>query len=199
MLSLNNVFTGDEARAFDERIKKYLKLDSNEKLEYCAEPKLDGLAVELIYENGRFVKGSTRGDGFIGEDVTQNLRTVRSIPLALAPQGRGIKKIEARGEVFLPIDGFKRLNKEREKKGLGLFANPRNAAAGSLRQLDPKVTASRPLDIFCYGIGDIKGRSFKTHLETLEYMKTIGLKVNPHVRLVNGIAEALEYCREFII
>ena len=201
MLSLNNVFTGDEAREFDERIKKYLKLDSNEKLEYCAEPKLDGLAVELIYENGRFIKGSTRGDGHIGEDVTQNLRTVRSIPLTLTPPlikggAGGVKKIEARGEVFLPIDGFKKLNKEREQKGLGLFANPRNAAAGSLRQLDPKVTASRPLDIFCYGIGEIKGPSFKTHLETLEYMKSLGLKVNPHVRLTNGIAEALEYHHE---
>lgn len=198
MLSLNNVFTDDEAREFDERIKKYLKLDSNENIEYCAEPKLDGLAVELIYENGRFIKGSTRGDGYIGEDVTQNLRTVRSIPLTLtlSPSGRGIKKIEARGEVFLPIDGFKKLNKEREQQGLGLFANPRNAAAGSLRQLDPKVTAERPLDIFCYGIGDMKGPSFKTHLETLEYMKSLSLKVNPHVRLVNGIAGALEYRRE---
>ncbi|MBI5236926.1 MAG: NAD-dependent DNA ligase LigA [Deltaproteobacteria bacterium] len=198
MLSLNNAFTGDEARGFDERLKKYLKLDPSEKIEYAAEPKLDGLAVELIYENGRFTKGSTRGDGSIGEDVTQNLRTIRSIPLTLtiSPKGRWIKKIEARGEVFLPIEGFKRLNKEREKKGEPLFANPRNAAAGSLRQLDPKVTASRALDIFCYGIGDIKGPSFKTHLETLEYMKTIGLKVNPHVRLANGIEEALEYHRE---
>ncbi|MCR4287013.1 MAG: NAD-dependent DNA ligase LigA [Deltaproteobacteria bacterium] len=196
MLSLNNVFSDDEAREFDERIKKYLKLDSNENIEYCAEPKLDGLAVELIYENGRFIKGSTRGDGYIGEDVTQNLRTVRSIPLTLTTKGRGLKKIETRGEVFLPLEGFRKLNKEREKKGLGLFANPRNAAAGSLRQLDPKVTAERPLDIFCYGIGDIKGPSFKTHLETLEYMKSLGLKVNPHVRLVNDIAGALEYRRE---
>lgn len=198
MLSLNNVFTDDEALEFDERIKKYLKLDPNENIEYCAEPKLDGLAIELIYENGRFIKGSTRGDGYIGEDVTQNLRTVRSIPLTLnlSPKGRGVKKIEARGEVFLPLGGFRKLNKEREGKGEPLFANPRNAAAGSLRQLDPKVTASRPLDIFCYGIGDLKGPSFKTHLETLEYMKSLGLKVNPHVRLVNGIAEALEYRRE---
>ncbi|MBI5810381.1 MAG: NAD-dependent DNA ligase LigA [Deltaproteobacteria bacterium] len=198
MLSLKNAFTKEEAVEFDERIKRFLKLDAGTDIEYAAEPKMDGLAIELVYENGRFIKGSTRGDGYQGEDVTLNIKTVRSIPLILALHKAGApttvpEYIEVRGEVFLPLESFKKLKKEREAKGEAVFANPRNAAAGSLRQLDPKVTASRPLDIFCYGIGAAEGVSFNTHLESLAFIKSLGLKVNPLVKKVNGIKEALNY------
>lgn len=201
MLSLKNAFAKEEAVEFDERIKRFLKLSREEAIEYTAEPKMDGLAVELIYEDGVFTKGSTRGDGYRGEDVTQNLRTVRSIPLRLSvkAEGRGVKPgkipryLEARGEVFLPLESFRKLNREREGKGEAVFANPRNAAAGSLRQLDPRITASRPLDIFCYGLGAVEGASFNTHFESLEFIKALGLKVNPFVRVVNGIDGVLRY------
>lgn len=199
MLSLDNAFAKEEAVKFDERIKRNLKLPPDEDMEYAAEPKMDGLAVELVYENGILTKGSTRGDGVIGEDVTQNLRTVRSIPLTLNVTAGKItskkipKHIEIRGEVFLPLESFKKLNKEREAAGEPLFANPRNAAAGSLRQLDARITTKRPLDIFCYGIGSVEGITFKTHFETLEYIKSVGLKVNPFARLVKGINGILKY------
>ena len=206
MLSLNNAFTQEEVIEFDERIRKNLGLAPNEVIEYVAEPKMDGLAVELVYENGLFVRGSTRGDGYTGEDVTQNLRTIRSIPLKLVPQGGELKGwveksgvIEVRGEVFLPLENFNRLNREREKKGEPLFANPRNAAAGSLRQLDPKITATRPLDIFCYGLGHVetmKKLPIKKHSEALELIKELGLKVNPLIRVVKSVDEALEYHSE---
>ncbi|MBI2413612.1 MAG: NAD-dependent DNA ligase LigA [Deltaproteobacteria bacterium] len=194
MLSLANAFTKEEAIEFDARIKRLLKPDEPVDIEYAAEPKMDGLAVELVYENGVFTKGSTRGDGFVGEDVTQNLRTIRSIPLKLRHDSIRIPRhIEVRGEVFLPLESFKKLNREKEAKGEAPFANPRNAAAGSLRQLDPRVTASRPLDIFCYGLGAFDGPPFTTHFATLEFIKKTGLKVNPLVRVVGGIDEALKY------
>ncbi|MBI5453755.1 MAG: NAD-dependent DNA ligase LigA, partial [Deltaproteobacteria bacterium] len=194
MLSLANAFTKEEAIEFDARIKRHLKLSEGESIEYAAEPKMDGLAVELVYEDGVFTKGSTRGDGYVGEDVTQNLRTVRSIPLKLRHDSIRIPRyMEARGEVFLPLESFKKLNREKEAKGEAPFANPRNAAAGSLRQLDPRITASRPLDIFCYGLGAFDGPSFTTHFATLEFIKKTGLKVNPFVKVVKGIGEALKY------
>ncbi len=194
MLSLANAFTKEEAIEFDARIKRHLKLDEGESVEYAAEPKMDGLAVELVYENGVFTKGSTRGDGYVGEDVTQNLRTVRSIPLRLRHDSVRIPRyMEARGEVFLPLESFKKLNREKEAKGEAPFANPRNAAAGSLRQLDPRITATRPLDIFCYGLGAFEGPSFTTHFAALEFIKKTGLKVNPFVKVVKGIGEALRY------
>ncbi len=202
MLSLDNAFSREEAIEFDARVKRFLKMPPDAEIEYAAEPKMDGLAVELVYENGLFIKGSTRGDGVVGEDVTQNLKTVRSIPLNIAPhgdKGRHIKTprlIEVRGEVFLPLENFKRLNKEREAQGEQSFANPRNAAAGSLRQLDPKITSTRPLDIFCYGVGAVEDKKFKTHFETLEFIKTMGLKVSPLARVVRGINEALGYHEE---
>ncbi|MBI5587380.1 MAG: NAD-dependent DNA ligase LigA [Deltaproteobacteria bacterium] len=200
MLSLNNAFSVDEVADFDERIKRYLKTDPGTDIEFAVEPKMDGLAVELVYEDGFFTAGSTRGDGYTGEDVTQNLRTVRTIPLQLAPDIRKKvsppKRLEARGEVFLPLDSFKKLNAEREKKGEPVFANPRNAAAGSLRQLDPKVTAARPLDIFCYGVGSVEGAEFRTHFESLEFLKSMGLKVNPFAKVVKGIKAVLEYHEE---
>jgi len=198
MLSLNNAFTKEEAGEFDDSIKRLLKCATGTKIEYAVEPKMDGLAVELVYEDGVFTKGSTRGDGYTGEDVTLNLRTVRAIPLNLLPaiEDTGIKPpayIEIRGEVFLPLAAFRKINKERAAKGEPLFANPRNAAAGSLRQLDPRITAARPLDIFCYGVGSMQGASFKTHFESLDYIRALGLKVNPLVKVVDGIDAALEY------
>lgn len=199
MLSLKNAFTGQEATEFDASIKRYLKVEMERDIEYAAEPKMDGLAVELVYENGIFTKGSTRGDGYVGEDVTQNLRTVRSIPLRLTPGANKLsipRRLEVRGEVFLPLEAFRKLNREKEAKGEAMFANPRNAAAGSLRQLDPKVTASRPLDIFCYGLGAAEGAGFKTHYESLRFLSSIGLKVNPFVKVVKGIDGALKYHQE---
>ncbi|MBI5047629.1 MAG: NAD-dependent DNA ligase LigA [Deltaproteobacteria bacterium] len=210
MLSLNNAFSVEEAKKFDNDIKKDLSISHD--IEYVAEPKIDGLAVELVYENGRFTGGSTRGDGYVGEDVTQNLKTIKSIPMRLLKntkvkgQGSGIKqdlplfpipfRLEVRGEVFLPLKTFEELNEELEKQGEPLFANPRNAAAGSLRQLDPKITASRPLDIFCYGVGIIENIEIKTHFETLEKLKALCFKVNPIVKICSGIEEVLDYHRK---
>ena len=191
MISLANALTRDEALEFDARVKRHLGLGPEDKIEYVGEPKMDGLAVELIYEDGVFIKGSTRGNGVVGEDVTQNLKTVRSIPLRLTKNAPRL--LEARGEVFLPLDAFRKINREREERGEPLFANPRNAAAGSLRQLDPRVTAARPLDIFCYGLGVVEGASPSTHLESLELLKNSGLRVNPFVKLLAGIEAAIEY------
>lgn len=194
MLSLNNAFSVEETKEFDDRIKRLLKTSHD--IEYVAEPKIDGLAVELVYENGKFVAGSTRGDGYTGEDVTQNLKTIKSIPLRLISNPKIPSRLEVRGEVFLPLKAFEKINKERAKNGEPLFANPRNAAAGSLRQLDSKVTASRPLDIFCYGVGVVEGMKFKTHFEILEELKAFGLKPNPLIKKVNGMEAVLNYHRE---
>lgn len=197
MLSLDNAFHEEEARQFDARVKRFLKLPADALIEYVAEPKMDGLAVELVYEDGILTRGSTRGDGNTGEDVTQNLRTVRSIPLCLSSlKTRRPRYVEIRGEVFLPLKSFKRLNDERMRDSEPVFANPRNAAAGSLRQLDPRITAGRPLDIFCYGLGVVEGKKLKTHFESLVFIKSLGLKVNPFTRVVNGVEEALSYHRD---
>ncbi|MDP2688548.1 MAG: NAD-dependent DNA ligase LigA [Deltaproteobacteria bacterium] len=200
MLSLNNAFSNEEVEEFDERIKRNLGLKEGEDVEYAAEPKMDGLAVELVYEDGVFARGSTRGDGYTGEDVSQNLRTIKTIPLRLLA-GKGKKPpryLEVRGEVFLPLESFKKLNREKEKGGEAPFANPRNAAAGSLRQLDPRITAKRPLDIFCYGIGVLEDSARATHMENLMLIKSFGLKVNPLVRAVRGLKEALAYHAEIV-
>ena len=195
LLSLANAMDENELRDFDVSVKKILEFEGE--VEYAAEPKLDGLAVELVYENGKFVSGSTRGDGVTGEDITTNLRTVKSIPLRLRA---GITKIpsllEVRGEVFLSIKSFRELNEHQEVKGDKLFANPRNAAAGSLRQLDPKITASRPLSILCYGVGATEGFNSGNHWETLNRLKELGFPVTVHGKLCNGIEEAIEYFRE---
>jgi DNA ligase (NAD+) len=193
MLSLANAMDVEEMREFDQRIKRLLKSDAD--IEYVAEIKLDGLAVELVYQNGLLRTGSTRGDGENGEDVTQNLRTIRSIPLSLRkPAGAGLPKLlEVRGEVIFPRKAFARLNETRTEAGEPIFANPRNAAAGSLRQLDPKVTASRPLDIFCHSPGTIEGVRFATQWEFLEGIKSLGLKTNPESRLCHGVEAVLEY------
>ncbi len=195
MLSLDNAFEDGELRDFDGRVRKLL--GSHSKIEYIAEPKLDGLAVELVYENGVFIQGSTRGDGFNGENITTNLRTIKSIPLRLRESEIPIPtRLEVRGEVILPIDSFQALNRQREFAGEPLFANPRNAAAGSLRQLDSAITASRPLDIFCYGNGQIIGAEVNTQADLLQMFKKWGLKVNPYIRICPGIEALLDYYRE---
>ena len=179
MLSLANCFTSDEVREFDQRIKRHLKITGD--IEYVVEAKLDGVALELVYEQGRLLVGSTRGDGTTGEDVTLNVKTIRSIPLQLfSVEETSIpERLAVRGEVFLGKKEFKKLNAQRETLGESPFANPRNAAAGSLRQLDPKITATRPLDIFCHGLGDVSGVSYATHWNALDSFVKLGLKVNP--------------------
>jgi len=192
MLSLENAMNESEIRAFDERVKR--GLDRQDEVTYVAESKLDGLAVELIYEEGIFVSGSTRGDGYMGEDITQNLRTIRSIPLKLMQEKLPIPSLlEVRGEVFMEKAGFKTLNEQRLKDEEPPFANPRNAAAGSLRQLDSSITAKRPLKICCYGLGRVEGVAFSSHWESLMQLKKWGLPVNPHVLLCNSIEETIDY------
>jgi len=192
MLSLSNCFNQEEVEEFDQRIKRFLKMRGD--IEYVVEPKLDGVAVELIYEKGKFIVGSTRGDGINGEDVTLNLKTIRSIPLQLL-DNKKIKipdRLEVRGEVFLGKREFKLLNKERENSGEPLFANPRNAAAGSLRQLDSRITAERPLDIFCHGIGEVSGIRFDTHWDVLDVLHKLGLKVNHIKYRCKNISEVMD-------
>ena len=192
MMSLSNAMSDDELNAFDERLKK--ALDIMIEIEYVSEPKLDGLAVELIYENGVFVNGSTRGDGISGEDITANLKTIKAIPLALRNDKRSIPRLlEVRGEVFIRKSDFISLNAEREMSGDPPFANPRNAAAGSLRQLDPKITATRPLSIYCYQAGSIIGAEFNTHWEFLQSIQDWGLPVNNEVQITAGIKQAITY------
>ena len=192
MLSLDNAMNKDETSAFYERLQKGLKTDQS--IEIVAEPKLDGLGVELVYKNGMLSHGSTRGDGFTGEDITLNLRTIPSIPLSLRTENRDIiELLEVRGEVFITKAGFNELNNDRLNNDLPTFANPRNAAAGSLRQLDPKVTAERPLSIFCYEAGQLKGESFNTHKEFLSALKDWGFPVNPEIKVVNQLTEMIDY------
>ncbi len=198
MLSLDDAFTEEEVLEFDKRVKRFLGLPEDVVIEYTVEPKMDGLAVELVYEDGVFTVGSTRGDGYVGEDVTNNLKTIKSIPLRLLRQeGLPIpRRLDARGEVFMEKAKFEKLNEERLARGETPFANPRNAAAGSLRQLDPNVTASRPLDIFFYGVGRVEGYTFKTQWEILTTLPKWGLKTNPLCRLVKGIRDAIAYHHE---
>jgi DNA ligase (NAD+) len=194
MVSLDNAFDDGEMRDFDQRLRKLLELDE---IEYTVEPKLDGTAVELVYENGIFTVGSTRGDGFTGENITQNLKTIKSIPLRLMSNGvPNPERLEVRGEVFYPIAAFKKLNEQRLKAGEPAFINPRNSASGSLRQLDPKLTAERPLDMYVYGLGQVIGREFKTQWEALETFKKWGFKVNPLSKICRGIDEALKHYRK---
>ena len=183
MLSLANAFNEQEAMEFDERARRILGTD--QKINYLAEPKLDGVSVELTYENGIFTSGSTRGDGSTGEDITANLRTIHSIPLRLMV-----------GEVFMKKKDFEDLNQRREAAGEQPFANPRNAAAGSVRQLDPNVTATRPLDGFFYAIGVVEGEVPESQAELLDYLAELGFKVNPLRRKCIGIEEALDFYGE---
>ncbi|MFC1760102.1 NAD-dependent DNA ligase LigA, partial [Candidatus Neomarinimicrobiota bacterium] len=192
MQSLSNAMNDEELIAFDTRGKKLLDTDSE--LNYVAEPKLDGIGVELVYRDGIFQHGSTRGDGIIGEDISQNLRTIKAIPLKLRSGSQPIPSLlEMRGEVFITKDNFQKLNYNQKKQGDKLFANPRNAAAGSLRQLDPNITAERPLSIFCYQPGTIEGAEFETHVGFLEALKKWGIPVNPHIKNIFGADEILKY------
>jgi DNA ligase (NAD+) len=195
MLSLANAMEQEAVIEFDQRIKRFLKSDAE--IAYVAEPKLDGVAVELIYEDGELTVGSTRGDGFTGEEITQNLRTIKTIPLHLIERNhKPPTRLEVRGEVFMEVRDFQKLNKEREKSGEPLFANPRNAAAGSLRQLDSSITAHRPLKMFCYGVGEVRGREFEGQWEVLQTLPQWGLRTNPLVRRCAHIQEAIAYYDE---
>ena len=189
MLSLGNSYSPEELREFDSRVRKWL---GDEKVEYIVELKIDGLGIALLYEDHELVRGATRGDGRVGEEVTQNIKTIRSIPLRLRPGG-GLRTIEVRGEVYMPAGGLKKLNKAREQKGEPLFANPRNAAAGSVRQLDPKVAASRPLEAYFYTLSHSEESMPETHEACLEAMKQAGLRASPHTRKFDSIDKVLEH------
>src|SRR5881296_2626515 len=187
MLSLQNAATPEEMAAFDERARKFL---GRERIEYVAEPKIDGVAVELVYEKGVLTVGSTRGDGTVGENVTPNIRTIRSVPLRLRSEARKPPELlEVRGEVYLPLKAFQKLNREREEAGQPVFANPRNAGAGSLKQLDPAITAARALELVCHGVGEIRGARFATHWETLQALADLGLKPVPMSRVCETLDE----------
>jgi len=195
MQSLANAMNDEELAAFDKRVQKLLEANSD--IYYIAEPKLDGIGVELVYENGEFIHGSTRGDGVTGEDITQNLKTIKAIPLKLRNENYSIPSLlEVRGEVFISKSGFNILNSKRESRGENLFANPRNAAAGSLRQLDSTITAQRPLSIFCYQQGIIEGAEFATHIDFLEALKKWGIPVNPYIKNVYGANGIVKYHTE---
>ena len=192
MLSLANAMNKEELSLFYNRLKKSLVSDKN--IELVGEPKLDGLGVELVYEDSFFVNGSTRGDGITGENITQNLKTIKSIPLSLRSDLRPAPSLlEVRGEVFINRDDFKKLNLMREKDNLPAFANPRNAAAGSLRQLDSKITADRPLSIYCYEVSNVLGSSFNTHMEFLSALRDWGFPVNPEIKLISSPEKMIRY------
>ncbi|WP_145554651.1 NAD-dependent DNA ligase LigA [Yersinia canariae] len=194
MLSLDNVFDEESYLAFDKRVHDRLK--TAEPLTFCCELKLDGLAVSLLYEEGELVRAATRGDGTTGENITANVRTIRAIPLRL--QGDNIpRRVEVRGEVFMPQAGFEQLNEEARRKGGKIFANPRNAAAGSLRQLDPRITAKRPLTFFCYGVGLLEGGELpRSHIQRLMTFKSWGLPVSERVKLCTGSEQVIAFYRQ---
>ena len=193
MLSLSNAFSEQELLDFDQRIKKNI---SEQIYDYVVELKIDGLAIALFYENGILTRGATRGDGITGEDITQNLRTMRSIPLKLR-EFKGMDVIEVYGEVYMNRENFKKLNEERLKKSENPFANPRNAAAGSVRQLDPSITAGRQLETFVYQATFSRNDYFSTHMEMLDFLKKAGLRVNNNIKLCATIEEAIEYCNSW--
>ena len=221
MLSLANGFSTEEVVAFDQRIKRMLGMSADSDIEYVAELKIDGLAMSLTYERGVFVRGATRGDGYSGEDITTNLRTIKAIPLALLdtetrrrgdtesktsgspqsairnPKSEIPRLMEVRGEVYMLHEEFRRINREREAAGEPTFANCRNAAAGSVRQLDSSITARRNLDMFVYGVGAGEGVEFETHYETLQALKSWGFKVNPNIRLCANIEAILSFIEEW--
>ncbi|MCX8026265.1 MAG: NAD-dependent DNA ligase LigA, partial [Thermodesulfovibrionales bacterium] len=190
MLSLDNAFSIPEIEDFDKRIKRLL--DTKEDIEYTVEPKYDGLAIELTYTNGILTRASTRGDGYIGEDVTQNIKTIKSIPLSIDGITSIPDEIDIRGEVYMNLKDFEDLNKQRNLKGEPPFANPRNASAGSVRQLDPSITASRRLNIACYGLGSIKGMEFKTQWEFFQWLKSARFPIPQEALLKKGIKTVIE-------
>ncbi|WP_157071852.1 NAD-dependent DNA ligase LigA [Steroidobacter denitrificans] len=193
MLSLDNAFTEEDVIAFDRRLRE--RLETSEEIEYAAEPKLDGLAVSFLYESGRLVQAATRGDGMRGEDVTHSVRTIKAVPIAL--RAGAPLRLEVRGEVFMPVQGFKDMNARALAQGEKIFVNPRNAAAGSIRQLDPQLAAARPLDVFFYGIGQSEGWTPPArHYELLQRLREFGLKISPLVKQVRGVQGVLAYYRE---
>ena len=194
MLSLANAFSSDELLAFDKRIKKIIP---EKDIDYVVELKIDGLAVSLVYNNGFFLRGATRGDGVTGEEISSNLKTIKSIPLKLREKSVS-SYLEVYGEVYMKNSDFIKLNHKRLKKGEKIFANPRNASAGSVRQLAPSVTVQRPLDIFVYRANIPEEYMFTQHIEVLNFLKKIGFKVNPNIKLCKNINEAINYCQEWI-
>lgn len=196
MLSLDNAFNADELREFDQRIKRMVGMAADAPIEYVAELKIDGLSISITYENGVFTRAATRGDGTTGEDVTLNIKTIKSVPLRLmldAPP----RLLEVRGEVYMDKEDFAALNRQQEEAGLKTFANPRNSAAGSVRQKDPNITAQRRLRTFMYALGASEGVSLRSQGETLEYLKKAGFRVNPHSRLCRDIEEVIAFTEEW--
>lgn len=194
MLSIQDAFSEEDAREFDARVKRGLGRAADARVDYTVELKMDGLSASLLYEDGVLIRGATRGNGEEGEDVTTNLKTIRAIPMRL--RGHPPKRLEARCEVYMRRDDFQAMNRQREESGEPTFANPRNASAGALRQLDPRITAQRPLDVFFYGIGAFEGPPLETQAEMLERFKAWGLKTNPLTRRCAGIDEAIAYHHE---
>ena len=200
MLSIDNTYSEEELKEFDLRIKRMSGINAHQDIEYVVELKIDGVAIALWYENGLFVRGATRGDGFKGDDVTANLRTIHQIPLKLETSAKKEyipTRLEIRGEIYLPNTEFQKLNESREEAGEPQFANPRNAAAGSLKLLDPRITAKRHLRIFTYAIGYYEEIEFKTHIHCLEFIRSLGLPVNHHTRLCKNIEDVVCYCKEW--
>src|SRR5215210_9164642 len=193
MLSLANARSEEELRAWIDRMRNHLAREgiANPEFAYVCEPKIDGLAISLVYEDGVLVRGATRGDGEIGEDVTHNLRTIGAIPLRIPDAPR---ILEVRGEVYLPRSAFARLNEARAAAGEPTFANPRNSAAGSIRQLDPELAAARPLSIWCYGVGAAEGVEFASHWDSLEWLREHGFKVNRDVERHDTVDEVAAAC-----
>jgi DNA ligase (NAD+) len=194
MLSLDNAFSYDDVQEFDRRIKRLLK--SEEEIEYTVEPKYDGLAIELSYKDGLLYKASTRGDGYEGEDVTRNIRTVKSVPINIEEASDIPEEIDVRGEIYMDIEEFEKLNRARERKGEPLFANPRNAAAGSVRQLDSSITADRKLHLACYGIGAVKGKEFKSQWEFIRWLERARFPVPAIVKNARGISKVIQVIKE---
>jgi DNA ligase (NAD+) len=193
MLSLDNAFSYEEVEEFEKRAKRFLR--SEDVMEYTVEPKYDGLAIELTYREGLLLRASTRGDGYEGEDVTQNIRTIKSVPLKIE-EVKVPEEIDIRGELYMDIEEFEALNREREKKGESLFANPRNAAAGSVRQLDSSITAARKLHLACYGIGAVKGMEFKSQWDFIKWLEKSRFPIPAVVKLTKGISKVIDVIRE---
>ena len=196
MLSIDNTYSPEEIIEFDERVRKNLEVD---KLDYAVELKIDGVSISLLYENGKFIRGATRGDGIKGDDVTLNLKTIKSLPLKLEVK-KGIlalESFEARGEVYMPAKSFLEINEEKEELGEELFANPRNAAAGSLKLLDSSRLAKRHLDMWIYGVGHVEGREFQTQSEALIFLRDSGFRVNSNIKKCSSIEKVIEYCNEW--
>ncbi|MBU1853614.1 MAG: NAD-dependent DNA ligase LigA [Candidatus Omnitrophica bacterium] len=196
MLSMDNTYSSDEIREFDKRVRKNLQVD---KVDYVVELKIDGVSISLLYENNKFIRGATRGDGFRGDDITGNLKTIRSLPLNINPK-KDMKiptLFEARGEVYMPRKEFSRINKRKEKNNEELFANPRNACSGSLKLLDSSMVMERHLDMWIYGVGYVNPAFFNTQFDALDFLREAGFRVNPYIKKCHSIEEVIEYCKEW--